>query len=169
LLALVWAAFNDISFPGKEHTAMAKLYSHTQVGYVMLTLLTLGTFCTTFWMIYLGFSWIAFFSLVVLDVSLILFSTLTVEISDGILDVKIGPGILHKRFNLTDVRDCFIPSSLLHPTIGERLMPEGWLYNLSGRHAVELKMKNGRYYRIGTDVPSELAEHIRASLAMRHA
>lgn len=148
---------------------MAKLYSHTQVGYVMLVLPALGMFCATFWMVYLGFSWIGFFTLVVLDVSLILFSTLTVEIGEGVLDVKIGAGILHKKFNLSDVRDCFIPSSLFHPSIGERLMPEGWLYNLSGTHAVELKMKNGKYYRIGTDAPSVLAEQIRASLTAKHA
>lgn len=148
---------------------MKPQYSHTQIGYAMVALLTLGTFCATFWMIYLGFTWIGFVILVVLDVSLILFSTLTVEINEGTLDIRIGPGILHKKFNLNDVRECFIPHSLFHPTLGERMMPDGWLYNLSGTHAVELKMKNGRYYRIGTDVPNELADQIRKSLTTTRA
>ncbi len=40
----------------------------------------------------------------------------------------------------------------------------GWLYNVSGTDAVELKMKNGKRYRIGTDVPGELAEAIRQAI-----
>jgi hypothetical protein len=47
---------------------------------------------------------------------------------------------------------------------GIRLIPGGWLYNVSGLDAVELKMKNGRVYRIGTDEPRKLAEFIQAKL-----
>jgi len=47
---------------------------------------------------------------------------------------------------------------------GIRWMWPGWLYNVSGTDAVELKMKNGKRYRIGTDVPGELAEAIRQAI-----
>ena len=142
---------------------MTKIYEHTQVGYLMLIVLTLGMFCVTFWMISLGFSWIAFAALIVLDLSLILFSTLTVEVTDGILDIKIGPGVFHKQFNLNDVKECFVVSTPQHMKF-ERWMPEGWLYNLSGMHAIELKMRNGKYYRIGTNTPSELADAIQKAI-----
>jgi len=45
---------------------------------------------------------------------------------------------------------------------GIRLIPGGWLYNVSGLDAVELKMKNGRIFRIGTDEAQRLAEFIQA-------
>jgi len=39
-----------------------------------------------------------------------------------------------------------------------------WIYNVSGFGAVELIMKNGRVYRIGTNVPRELEDAIKAVL-----
>ncbi len=38
-----------------------------------------------------------------------------------------------------------------------------WLFNVSGRDAVELKMKSGRTYRIGTDRPDALEAAVRAA------
>lgn len=142
---------------------MAKIYEHTQTGYLMLGILTAGTFCATFWMIYLGFSWLGLIALLGLDASLILFSTLTIEITDGTLEMKFGPGLIHKNFDLHEVRDCFVVSPA-RPIDGERKMPDGWLYNLPSTRGVELRMRNGKYYRIGTDTPSELATAIRRVL-----
>ena len=34
--------------------------------------------------------------------------------------------------------------------------PYMWIYNVSGFDAVEIILKNGKIYRIGTDVPKEL-------------
>ncbi|MFH1253014.1 MAG: hypothetical protein V1664_01635 [Candidatus Uhrbacteria bacterium] len=39
---------------------------------------------------------------------------------------------------------------------GIRLTSHGWLFNVSGLSAVEITMKNGRSYRIGTDEPEKL-------------
>ncbi len=47
---------------------------------------------------------------------------------------------------------------------GIRLTPHGWLYNVSGSYAVEIKTKTGKKYRIGTDVPNELEKAIRQSI-----
>jgi hypothetical protein len=44
---------------------------------------------------------------------------------------------------------------------GIHLIPGGWLYNVSGWEAVELQMKNGNKYRIGTDDPQGLMDAIR--------
>jgi len=44
---------------------------------------------------------------------------------------------------------------------GIRFTPHGWLYNVSGLHAVEIELKNGKKYRIGTDVPENLEKAIR--------
>ena len=37
-----------------------------------------------------------------------------------------------------------------------RLIRDGWLFNISGFDAVEIVLKNGRRYQLGTDEPEEL-------------
>lgn len=39
---------------------------------------------------------------------------------------------------------------------GIRKVSRGWMYNNAGRHAVELSLRSGRVFRIGTDQPVEL-------------
>jgi hypothetical protein len=41
---------------------------------------------------------------------------------------------------------------------------KGWLLNVSGLNAVELKMKNGMTYRIGTDEPQKLNDSIQTKI-----
>jgi hypothetical protein len=135
---------------------MAKVYSHTQVGYQMLVLLAAGIFFVTFWMVFEGFHWIAFVVLVVLDVTLLVFSTMTVAITDSTLDITFGPGLIHKRVDLQDISECFVVTNPFWYGLGIHLTPHGWLYNVSGNRAVELSLRNGKRYRIGTDEPQEL-------------
>ena len=45
---------------------------------------------------------------------------------------------------------------------GIRLIPRGWIFNVSGFDAVEIQMKNGRRYRIGTDEPEALLAAIQS-------
>jgi len=47
---------------------------------------------------------------------------------------------------------------------GIRLTPHGVLYNVSGFYAVELRLRTGKEFRIGTDVPQELDAAIRQAL-----
>ncbi len=41
------------------------------------------------------------------------------------------------------------------------------LYNVSGFDAVEIKLRTGKKFRIGTDVPQELEEAIRQAINSR--
>lgn len=38
--------------------------------------------------------------------------------------------------------------------------PKMWIYNVSGFDAVEIQLRNGKIYRIGTDEPKKLAQAI---------
>ncbi|HBI33644.1 MAG TPA: hypothetical protein DEA43_03435 [Candidatus Moranbacteria bacterium] len=42
--------------------------------------------------------------------------------------------------------------------------PRMWIYNISGFDAVEIKMKNGKLYRVGTDEPEKLEQVILQSI-----
>jgi hypothetical protein len=47
---------------------------------------------------------------------------------------------------------------------GIRFTPRGWLFNVSGFSAIELQMKSGKLYRIGTDDPEGLAKAVGEAL-----
>jgi len=96
--------------------------------------------------------------LLVLGVTLLLFSTLTVRVTSGVLDVFFGPGFIRRRIDLKDIREVRIVRNPWYCGWGIRWIGRGWLWNVSGLQAVELELENGRRFRVGTDAPEALAE-----------
>ena len=119
-------------------------YKHTQIGYLMLfiTLVVLVLFA---WLQITAkaeppsydsgtnFAITAIMALILFI--LVSFSTLTVFIDEQFLKIRFGWGIFSKNF----------------PCI----------FNVSGFDAIEIKMKNGKIYRIGTDEPEKLESAIK--------
>jgi len=101
------------------------------------------------------------FVIVTLLVCLLIFYKLTIEIDDTHIGFILGTGLVKKNYALKDIESCRpVKNSALYG-IGIRLIPEGWLYNVSGRFAIELTFKNKKsQIRIGTDKPEEVAEAI---------
>lgn len=92
----------------------------------------------------------------VLIVTALLFASLTVDIKDDMLKLAFGPGLVHKRTRLADIQACAVVRNLWWYGWGIRLTPHGWLYNVAGLSAVEVTLKGGRRFRIGTDEPEQL-------------
>jgi len=145
---------------------MIKQYQHIQIGYLMITVYTLGILFIAWLMAIYGFNWIAFVVLIILGVCLVLFATLTVVIDEDVLEIRFGPGVIRKKFPLKDIESCRVVKNPWYYGWGIRLTPHGWLYNVSGFHAVEIKMKTGKKYRIGTDVPNDLEKTIKQFIEM---
>jgi hypothetical protein len=139
---------------------MVKRYEHTQVGYVTIVAMTAVLVLIGIVLANAGMNWIAITVMIVIGVALVLFSSLTVVIWDDELEVRFGPGPIRKKFTLREIESCQTVKNPWYYGWGFRLTPHGWLYNVSGVHAVEIRMKNGRHYRIGTNAPSELEEAI---------
>jgi hypothetical protein len=83
------------------------------------------------------------------------------------LEARFGPGPIRKRFKLNEIESCQVVKNHWYYGWGIRLTPHGWLYNVSGFHAVEIKLRTGKKFRIGTDVPQELEEAIRQAINSR--
>lgn len=94
-----------------------------------------------------------------------LFGTLTVEVDEMSIRLRFGLGLIRKNFALGDLASCQPVRNHWWWGWGIRLIPGGWLYKVSGFDAVELILKNGKKFRIGTDEPRQLAEFIQARLA----
>ncbi len=94
-----------------------------------------------------------------------LFSTLTVDVIDTEVRLRFTFGAIRRGFPLDAIKDARPVRNAWYYGWGVRILPRGWLYNVSGLDAVELEMTDGRVHRIGTDQPAELARAIRAARA----
>lgn len=151
------------------------LYKHTQVGYLMLVvILAVSAF----------FVWIQVTArnespavdsgtnlLVTLIMILVLlvvssFITLTVSIDEKYLQIKFGYGVFRKSFLLSEIVSARQVKNHWYYGWGIKvwLWPYMWIYSVSGFDAVEIIMRNGKIYRIGTDVPEKLEAEIRRSI-----
>ena len=143
---------------------MIKRYQHTQIGYFIIITLVIVSIFIVYLMDVQGLNWIAFATLIIFGVCLVLFATLTVVIEGNVLRIRFGPGVIRKTFPLKDIESCRVVKNPWYYGWGIHLTPHGWLFNVSGSYAVEIKMKTGRKYRIGTDVPNDLEKAILQSI-----
>jgi hypothetical protein len=100
-----------------------------------------------------------------LVVTLVLFHSLKVDVSGDRIAFSFGIGLIRKRFAVADVASAAIVQNRWYYGWGIKLTPYGWLFNVSGFDAVELTLKNGRRYRIGTDEPAKLLSAIESVTA----
>lgn len=131
-------------------------YKHTQIGYVIILSMTAVAFIA-----YINQAFSVMWIMILVGV---LFATLTVFVNGIFVEIAFGPGLIRKRFLLQDIEVCQAMRQKCW-TWGIHGWPhKRWLYNVSGFHSVELKMKNGMKYYIGTDEPELLEKAINESM-----
>ncbi|MDD4983897.1 MAG: hypothetical protein PHH82_03615 [Candidatus ainarchaeum sp.] len=146
-------------------------YKHTQIGYLMLivTLAVLVLFVWTYITAsaeppsYYSGTNFAFTAIMVLILFILAsFASLQVIIDEKYLRIKFGYGIFRKKFLLNEIKSAKTVKNHWCYGWGIRrwFWPKMWIYNVSGFDAVEIKLKNGKTYRIGTDEPKKLEEAI---------
>jgi hypothetical protein len=133
-------------------------YRHTQRG----TLLVL-------WMIVLAagltvaglrLSPLALITVPILLLSGWLFHSLTITIQAGELRWSFGPGLISKSVPLSEVVAAHPVRTNFVEGWGIHLSRYGWLYNVSGRDAVAVTLKDGKRFALGTDEPEALTDAI---------
>ncbi|MCC6647602.1 MAG: hypothetical protein IT374_18780 [Polyangiaceae bacterium] len=102
----------------------------------------------------------------ILLVAAALFASLTVDVADGAIVARFGPGLIRRRVALRDVREARVVTNRWWYGWGLRLIRGGTLYNVSGFHAVELALTDGRVWRVGTDEPEALLAAVRAQAGL---
>ena len=139
------------------------MYKHTQIGWLTLILLGIGILLTGYSGI-LYSNWITLSVFGVLVICIILFASLTVIVNNNSIEIKFGSGLIRKKFRFEEIESCTVVKNHWWYGWGIRKIPKGWLFNVSGLDAVELLMRNGKVYRIGTDDPQELSKFIQKKL-----
>ena len=135
---------------------MTTHYRHTQIGHMVLW--SIGAALVLIVCITLNFraDWHVLVPAVILGLSMWLFGTLTTEVNERTVALRFGPGLVHKTFLLSGITSCRTVKTRWYHGWGIHYTPCGWLFNVSGFDAVEVTMKSGRKYRIGTDDPQGL-------------
>jgi hypothetical protein len=140
-------------------------YRHTQPGtFTMFTCLVLGAVGAA--MAFRAGEWPVSVALIVIMFgAAILFSSLTVEVSDSELRWYFGPGLWTYRLPLEAIQEVAVVRNHWWNGYGIRMAPGFRLYNVSGLDAVELRVGTGDVRRIGTDDPQGLAQALNAGRA----
>ncbi len=94
-----------------------------------------------------------------------LFSSLTISVDSEELQHYFGPGFWKKTYVLQDIESIEQVRNSWIFGWGIRLTPYGWLYNVSGLDAVEVQLRSGRKFRIGTDDPQGVISAIHGNNA----
>ena len=141
-----------------------KEYKHTQVGYVLIIALGTAVLLIGRLTIITRFNLGAVLLLTFMILCLALFATLTVQVNGQTVNIQFGIGLIRRYFALSDVRAYRAVKNPWYYVWGIHLIPDGWIFNVSGWEAIELQMKDGRKYRIGTDDPYGLMDAMEISL-----
>ena len=103
--------------------------------------------------------------LVIILLGPLLFSYLTITIGEGTLACHFGFGFWPKRFPLAEIVDVTLAPSSWVDGWGIRITSSGMLYSVSGTGAVEVRLRNGTRFRLGSDEPEVLLRALRAAIA----
>jgi hypothetical protein len=146
-------------------------YRHTQIGWTLvaivvgvglleLTVVALSTPSTL--ALALAGALAAIFA-----VLLVMFASLTVVVDDRAIRLWFGTGLLRREVLLVDVVAARTARGSVWAGWGVRAVPNGWLYRVGGRDAVELELESGRVVRLGSDEPGALLAAVKRELGER--
>lgn len=99
--------------------------------------------------------------LAVLLLSAFLFRSLTVRVTHEDVAVWFGSGLIRRRIRVADLTGVRAVRNPWWYGWGVKITPRGWMYNIGGLDAVEVDLRNGRHFRIGTDEPEQLVSALR--------
>lgn len=140
-------------------------YEHTQIGYVTGGAFLAGAVVTALSSRKRG--WSGSLLSLGLTAGAVLFSSLTVRVDDEELRFYFGPGVWERRIPLDDIQSAEVVRNPLFYGWGIRYTFPGWLYNVSGRNAVELDVHGEPPLRVGTDEPHTLKRALEQALQER--
>ncbi len=141
-------------------------YKHTQIGYLIIYVMVAIILLFGFILIQAEFEPAVMIVMLFVIGILVSFSSLAVSINETDLRVKFGYGIFRKSFPLDEISSVRTVKNHWYYGWGIRawLWPRMVIFNVSGFDAVEITMKNGKIYRIGTDEPQELEQVLNQSI-----
>lgn len=151
-------------------TAPAAAYRHRQSGTLILAVLGIAAVTHLLLLALVSFEGeekggrlVLWLTLLLLVATLVCFHSLTITVGGGRLTWQFGPGPIRKSVALEEVVEARATRMSALAGWGIRWTPKGWLYNVSGLDAVEVTLRSGKRFFLGTDEPDRLVAAIAAA------
>lgn len=155
----------DIPYPTSRTTLHMTVYEHTQSGGTLvivllssaillvaaLALLPREPAMTVVFLIVLG----------VMSLAAFLFRSLTVKVTPEEVVVWFGSGLIRRRIPAAEITGARAVRNPWWYGWGVKITPGGWMFNIAGLDAVEVDLREGKRFRIGTDEPEQLVSALR--------
>lgn len=93
------------------------------------------------------------------------FGSLEVRVDEEAVKLRFGVGLIRRTIALDRIESAARVRNRWWYGWGIRLTPHGWLWNVAGLDAVELRLTDGKLFRIGTGDPEGLEGALEARLA----
>ena len=141
------------------------MYQHTQIGWMTVVGLAVGFVILLGTYFEMGAdmpgSQTVLAATVLMAVLIPVFGWLTVTVEQETVTAGFGIGLIWRRIRIKDIQAAMQVRNKWWYGWGIRAIRDGWMFNVSGLDAVELELKNGRKFRMGTDEPEELLNAIK--------
>jgi hypothetical protein len=124
-------------------------YRHTQFGWVTTIAAMIGLPAIIWLAVYLGVK-VLLAVAIISAIPMIGFSTLTTSVDENFFRFRFTIGF-GKTIARRDIATCRVVKNPWWYGWGIHRTPDGWLYNVSGKMAVEIGLKSGKRLRVGTD------------------
>lgn len=92
------------------------------------------------------------------------FGSLEVRVDEEAVTLRFGIGLIRRTIALDRIESAARVRNRWWYGWGIRLTPHGWLWNVAGLDAVELRLTDGKLFRIGTGDPEGLEGALEARL-----
>lgn len=101
----------------------------------------------------------------ILIISQLLFFQMSTSVGNEKIKISYGIGLIKKSINLDTIEQIDIVRNKWYYGIGIRILTNGWLYNIQGLDAIELKLKKSNsIIRIGTADSNKLKREIESKI-----
>ncbi len=144
-----------------------EVYQHTQRSKIMLFIIIFVLLFMLFLMYKIGFNWIGAIVFILMVVALYLFNSLIVRVNSEKIYVAFGPGLIKRIIPVSKIISAEKVWNKWYYGFGIRLVPGGTMFNVAGYDAVELKLSDGKVFRIGTDEPDALLNAIQSQMGIK--
>lgn len=126
-------------------------YHHTQFGWTAgLIVLVADAFAVVI-VALAGAAWVALLVIGGSALVFLLFGWLTVDVDGERLRLRFGAGLVRRSWRIADIARAEKVRNPWYVGWGIRFLPRRTVFNVSGFDAVEIELRNGKIYRIGTD------------------
>jgi hypothetical protein len=143
-------------------------YYHVQMGWLLILVLDAAIVCLVVMAaLFHSFPAIVWVILAVLVFAEANFFCLAVTMNGEKLRLRFGVGLIRFAVDLAEVTSVRTVTNPWYAGWGIRYMGDGWLFNVSGLRAVEVGLKSGRKYRVGTDEPERLEAALKQRIGIR--